>query len=376
MARQAEPWRRGGKDWYVTIRGKQVRIAPASATKTQAWAAYRGYLSGGTPRDGSPTFAGIASAFLARQKARLDRGELSAKRYRVVVFFLSRACKAFGRVAVDDLRPRHVNDWLDSTSWGPTTRSDGVFACRSVVRWAIADGVYQGEYPLGGLKSPARRKRSKDVVPRPEELEAIRNARPDQQWRDLMDVLVATGCRPGEIYSLTAADVDFARGMFTVKNKTARATGVARRPVYPTGDVLDILRRLAELHPDGPLFRNTRGIRWRDHSVRIAMVAAGFKTFPYALRHAYGSRGIKSVDVSQLARLMGHTRVTTTLENYVHNLDSDEQLKSAAGRISPGLPVRGHPPGDADSPASPEPAPPKPSARKTRGKPPGGAPRS
>ncbi len=341
MGRRAEPWRRGGKDWYVTHKGRQVRLADASATKTQAWEAYRELLSGRvTPEDG-PDFAGIASAYMRRQKARLDRGELSQQRYTLGIYHLSRACQAFGAVAVAELRPKHINDWLDSQkTWGRTTRADGIAWCRAVVRWAIDDGEYRGDNPLKGLRSPAQQKRSRDSVPRDDELDAIRTCRPDPEWRDLMDVLVATGCRPGEIYTLTASDIDFKKGVMSVKNKTARATGLKRRIVYLTPEVLVILRRNAERHPDGEVLRNTKGTRWRNHAVRQAIVKAGFKTFPYALRHAYGSRGIKQVDVATLAKLMGHTRIKTTLDNYVHNFDTDDEIRRSAEKINRGLPGR------------------------------------
>jgi len=376
MGRKAEPWRRGGGDWWITLNGRQVRLADAGATKTQAWAAYREILSGRKDARDGLTWRHLAEAYLKRQKARVARGDLTEKRFHLELFFLTRAAKAFGSVAVGDLKPRHVSEWLDGhATWGQTTRSDAGAVCRAVVRWAIAEGHIEGPSPFRGLRLPAYKKRSRDRIPRLEELGDILNCRPDIEWRDLIGVLILTGCRPGEVYHLTAADIDFSKGVMYVRNKTAKATGIKKRPVYLTDEALEILRRNAERHPDGEVLRNTKGTRWRDHAVRQAIVKAGFQTFPYAIRHSYGSRGAKTIDIVTLAKLMGHTRPKTTLENYVHNLDTDEEMRRSAVKVSLGIRTSDSPAGgDPSEPTGP--ATPKPAARSLRGKRRGGAGRS
>ena len=377
MGRRAEPWRRNGGDWYITHRGRQVRLAPASATKTQAWAALRELLAGRAEAAGI-TFGSAADLFLASRRSQADRGELSEARWLSYKHFLVDACDSFGDVEVSALKPKHVTAWLESRpTWGRTTRSNAGSACKTVVRWAKAEGHYDGEVPLQEMRLPSPRKRTRDKIPDAKLLEALRESRSDREWQDLIDVLAMTGCRPGEVYTLTAADIDFARGTMAVKNKTARSTGIERRTVYLAPAALEILARLAHRNPEGPVLRNTYGAKWTSGAVWRAMRKAGFKTFPYALRHSYGSRGIKEVDIAVLSKLMGHKRIKTTLDNYVHNLDDDAQMLESARKVSPSshTPASGTPP-DSSAGASPGPAIPKPSARRRPGNPPGGAPRS
>ena len=61
MARRAAPWRRGGANgpWWSTVRGKQVWLAPGTASKTEADRALIRILAGASTR---PVAASAAAA--------------------------------------------------------------------------------------------------------------------------------------------------------------------------------------------------------------------------------------------------------------------------------------------------------------------------
>jgi integrase len=70
----------------------------------------------------------------------------------------------------------------------------------------------------------------------PEERAEILAAIKDEPFRRFVETMIETGCRPGEVASVTATDIDLARGVWVLKaHKTAKKT---RKPrvTYLTGD--------------------------------------------------------------------------------------------------------------------------------------------
>jgi integrase/recombinase XerC len=86
-------------------------------------------------------------------------------------------------------------------------------------------------------------------------------------FRDFLVAAMETGCRPGEIMKVTAADVDLKEGVWRFPSKDYEKTGLLR-VVYLTPTLLELTGRLMARHPVGPLFRNADGKPWRRRAIR------------------------------------------------------------------------------------------------------------
>lgn len=78
-------------------------------------------------------------------------------------------------------------------------------------------------------------------------------------------VLIATGCRPEEFCSVTAADVKFDDNgsmYWLVNHKKQKITGERRRVYLLSQEMVDITKQQMDKHPEGPLFRNGWEQRW------------------------------------------------------------------------------------------------------------------
>jgi integrase len=138
---------------------------------------------------------------------------------------------------------------------------------------------------------------------------------------DVATLIVETGMRPEEVFTITKENVHLDRYyLFVPSGKTP----FARRNVPLTDATINILkRRLAEAKgpflfpqrgdPDKPL---TTVRKAHQEALREANIDPPFRL--YDLRHTFGSRSaMAGVDLPTLKELMGHSDISTTMR-YVH----------------------------------------------------------
>jgi integrase len=119
--------------------------------------------------------------------------------------------------------------------------------------------------PIDKLKKPKARRRKK-VMDAAERADILALWPEGDPFRDFLVAIQETGCRPGEIMKVTAADVDLAAGTWTLRGKDFEATGELRT-IYLTPALSDLTRRLVARNPTGPLFRNRDGRSWTRHAI-------------------------------------------------------------------------------------------------------------
>ena len=144
------------------------------------------------------------------------------------------------------------------------------------------------------------------------------------QWlgllRDLavLEALFATGARIGEVCSLTADDVDLARGRVRILGKGSRERIV--QITHPQAlATLGRYRALAEQAGSVWFFSNRFGRRLSEQSVRAALrrhaVAAGLglHVTPHMFRHSVATLLHEDgVDIRYIQQLLGHRSIATT----------------------------------------------------------------
>ena len=343
MPRPPKPWWNAQKGaWYCWIDGKRVRLAVDKADATIQFhrlMAARGVNLPGLAPPGY-TVLDVFNLFVDHVSRAVSRGERSRVTLEGYERYLPRAAEAIGGIAASELRPHHVETWLDSEPrWGPTSRYNAITAIKAAFRWANRSGHLETN-PLAHMERPTPKRRER--IPTEADLEAWRTAWSDQAGRDLLQALVESGCRPGEVYRLTARDVDLEAGTWSVIDKIRHKTGEERRTVHLTPSLVNLSRRLVERWPEGPIFRNRSGRPWTRNAVacRFARLRARGVASPgdvaYALRHLYVTDALeRGVDVATVAALVGHKDATMILRVYSKLRQRSEHLRRAAIQVRP-----------------------------------------
>jgi integrase len=339
MSREPRPWRRSGGSWYSQVAGEKVWLAPRGATKKEAQEELYRVLAargrGARKVGASLRASGLIDLYLGQIRGEVTRGERTQGSYDVYAQHLKEAAKSFGAVAAHLIEPRHVEDWTNSKdNWGPSTRSAATKIVKAAWNWARRAGHLKGS-PLADCVTP--RARVREAIPSAEQSAAILAAFDDEPFRDLLTALRETGCRPGEIYSLTADRVDVEAGVWRVTNKTRGKTGETLRTVYLTAAMAELSRKLVARHPEGHVFRNTRGNPWNRKAVAKRLWKLGKATGmgsacnAYANRHRYATDALlNNVPVATVATLLGHKRTTMVMSVYSRLALERDHLKDAA----------------------------------------------
>ncbi len=320
MPRRSAIWERSGRGWYTTINGRQVRLG---GSRKEAEAAFAKLTLDGGKRPPRLDVASLTQLWLNDLKAnRREQTWASAKQ------FARYWCKVFGRMQSADIRPHHVLSWLDRRdSWGTATRSVAIRAVRACLSWGHERG-YLDSHPLSRLKAPK--------TPRRKAITEADLARwlacvESPQVRLWVDVSLATGCRPGELFGLEARHIVEDRSRADASGK------MGGRPIFFPVALTGLLEALMAKHPDGPLLRSPMGRRWNTASLtwhfRRASERSGVEVVPYHLRHVFATRSLRVNGEVITAKLMGHKSLTMLHAHY-ESLEADD-LRAAVERISP-----------------------------------------
>jgi site-specific recombinase XerD len=319
MPRSPQPWHRASADaWFVTIAGRKVRLTDRGGTKEEAhrtWHALMAVEAKG-PRAEPIGVLVLVNQFLGH----CDR-ELSPATLAWYSRHLGSFCEMHGEMPAAAVLPVHVTRWVAAHEWGPSTRRGAITAVKRCFAWAARQRYLDAD-PLIGIERPAAQKRKKILSQG--QFEVILEAIPDREFRDLLVVLRETGARPGELTTAEARHVHPTEPYLVLdRHKTARKTGEPR--VIPLNRVAaEIVRRLAEEHKTGPIFRNTKGTAWTRHTIahrferlRIKL-GLGPEATAYAIRHRFATDltrdGVPDVTA---AAILGH-KGTQMIQTYSH----------------------------------------------------------
>jgi site-specific recombinase XerD len=153
--------------------------------------------------------------------------------------FLQDFCSRYGQLMVSDLKPFHINRWLDAHPTWKACRWHAIGIVKRALNWAEEQG-YISANPIRRMKKPplGRRNRILTEQERAEILAAI----PDESFRQFVLAMTETGCRPSEVARLTAKQVRLDEGLWVIENhKTAKKTG-RPRTIYLSPAMVDLSR--------------------------------------------------------------------------------------------------------------------------------------
>jgi integrase len=253
-------------------------------------------------------------------------------------FFLQAFCDEIGKRRVMDLKVLHVTEWLAKmTTWNDGTKCGARSTLLACLNWAVDQG-YVKENPLKKLKRGRHNRR--EAIFTTDELRRIREFT-NPYFADFLLGLELTGARPfSELARIKARMVNWEESTITLEeHKNAKKTG-KKRTIYLVPEMVVLLKKLALRHPEGLLFRNTRGKVWRSHDatrcLHYCTEKLGIKRGTiYGLRHYVCTNALeKGLSANVVAELVGNSPVTLT--RYYDHLSSKRQTMLEAAKKAVG----------------------------------------
>jgi integrase len=253
-------------------------------------------------------------------------------------------------------------------------RSGGVrnfISClHACLNWAVKRELIPAN-PLKGLEAPAGRSRGGECRVTPAmHRKALKGSKTD--FRQLLAVLEATGCRPSELFNAEARHFDAALGAIVYRGRAHLEEGEVShktsnrdkdRIVFLTGEALQLVKELVRKYPEGPLFRTKErkghaSGRWTDGSVhrrvrrlreRAGLPAAfSLSSYRHEAHTAYLEAG---GGIEDLAAIRGNTPEVIR-RHYSHLTDNPQRLRKLAEEFRAKVAMAAAAPAVASTPSS------------------------
>lgn len=339
--RQPQPyWKKSHACWYVNLDGKPVRLDP---DKDKAWTIYHERIAGKREVSPDTLVLELIAAFLEWSQANSAESTCQQRKAHLQSFSAWLATRGKGKLKVRDLKPYHVEGWIadrftkpkpkDSKERQTTNGSTLNTAMRNVARvfnWAVKSGRID-KSPLVGMVKPSPT--SRDVYLMPDQFKAVVKAIRDDDFRELVEVMRETGCRPKEIRDVEARHFDRDGRCWHFPREESKGKREPRT-VLLNDRAFEICQRRALKNPGGPLFRNQDGAAWTKDAIicrtRRLTKKLGFHVCAYAIRHTFATDAIiRGVDLVTIAQLMGHRDLEMLQRIYQHVKKRGDHLRDA-----------------------------------------------
>jgi len=300
-------------------------------------------LGGEPPQPGGPvnTLHDHIETYL-RGQVRLHRiTHGSAKAYRSTLYQFAEHC---GRRPINKLGPRIVEDWMMSIEHlADATRYRAFSTVRTFARWLAVHGHTRRDITLG-IEPPASPRHCARYLHVPQ-IAALIRALPDRRAYAIVQLIFQLGLRVGEVSRLQMGDWDQTSETLHVIGKGRKERDVP----LPDAARLALVAYLQE-HPAtaGPIFRSYVSPFGAMSPKTITLLFsswcydAGIKAGPHDGVSAHAGRHTAATDVLRMhgdlrvvQRLLGHSRLSTTADFYIHHADMGELRKAVGGREYP-----------------------------------------
>jgi integrase len=323
--------------------------------------------AGRVPASPRLRFDTVSRRWLNRFEAKVAAGErhprtLEAHRYHLEQNLLPRlASRRVASIAVDDIAA--LLEALGDKGCSAKTRTNALATLHSILGYARRRGwiVIDPVELLEPEERPRHRRRRQRVLGRAE-IERLLSASPPG-GRLLIATALFSGLRISELLGLIWEDIDFTAGLMRVRAQLSRAhRGEPARRVAPKTPasvrevpLVEQLSHLLAAHkqatpfaaPTDWVFATGRGTPHGHRNVaqRVLRRAAdsaqlngdGWPPLRFHdLRHTFASHLIVDLglDVAQVSRILGHARITITLDIYTHLFDDARHAREIRRRMA------------------------------------------
>ena len=324
---------RRGKIWWMSFQldSRHVQKSTKCTNKRDAEAverAFRTQLAKGEvgleEKKPVPTFKAAMSTFLAwsknehEAKPNTHRCYLTASKPLLAYF----KDKPLDQIHIEDVEA-YKNARLNQKSartkrkLSPATCNRELATLRKLFYYFIEKKKLKLVNPVSGVKFPKESNSFKSVVS--EKDEQIYLMACSQPLMDVAILIVETGCRPEEVFSIERKNINLEQGfIFIPKGKTKSAT----RKIPLTSRAMSVLRNRLETVSGEFLFNNEATgkplttLKTAHKGAIKRSKVAWFRI--YDLRHTFATRFIESGgDLVTLASLLGHSNIQM-VTRYAH----------------------------------------------------------
>jgi len=330
-------WRKTHDCYYTTYKGEKKRLDPDKKIAQRMFFEIMGR--------NEPTAEGCVSDLLAAylKWSKANHKESTYKWYKY-------ACDSFGNSLSEDfrvrnLKPYNLTKWVDATfpaqGEAPATdntRHNMASAVMRAFNWATREGIIN-QSPLANFVKAPKTPRAEYFMPG--QWEKLISIVPDEPFKDFLTFLRHAGCRPQEARIVEAKQF-FPDQRCLIVPRTLAKGKKEERHILLDDVALAICKRLAEKHPEGALFRNTRGRPWTKDAVncRFQRLKAKlpFHASAYVARHTFITDGlINGVGESAMAELAGHKDKRMILSVYSQVSKRSDHLRDALKKATQDL---------------------------------------
>ncbi|OWK41961.1 Mobile element protein [Fimbriiglobus ruber] len=242
------------------------------------------------------------------------------------------------RLPVDDLKPFHVQQWVDSKdTWGANHTRGAITAVQRAFTWAEKVG-HITKSPIRHVEKPAPKRREQMLTPA--EFQTLLSHVKDEPFRDVLEFCWETGARVQEVRLIEGTHFKSDRGRVEIPPDQAK--GKKRwRIIYLTDRADEIVRRLAPIHTEGPIFRNVDGNQWDAQNFNCRFFRLhkklGVKYALTAIRHSFATRMLEAgVDHLTVSALLGHADGAMLAKVYSHVGENTNYLRDELRKASRG----------------------------------------
>jgi integrase len=174
--------------------------------------------------------------------------------------------------------------------------------------------------PLAGYRKPPKTPRILYLAPE-QQVDLLKRI-DDPEFRNFLVVLLHTGMRPGEARVMEAKHVLLKEGVVRIPKELAKGKRKERR-VLLDETVLEILKPLVVLYPEGPILRNMRGRPWTKDAIncRFTRLKAElpYRATAYSMRHTFINEALRNgAPETAIAEVVGHEDKTMIQKVYGH----------------------------------------------------------
>lgn len=271
-----------------------------------------------------PSFKAAITEFLIWSKAEhtakpnTHRCYLTASKP-LLIFFKDKPLDQIQIDNVENYKQTRLNQISDRTKrkLSPATCNRELATLRKLYYYFIEKRRLKLINPVSGVKFPKEGNSFKSVVS--EKDEQLYSMASSQPLRDVAILIVETGARPEEVFSIERKNVNLEQGfVFIPKGKTKSAT----RKIPLTSRAKSVLRSRMEVASGEFLFNNEatgKPLTTLKTAHKGAIKRSNVAWFRiYDLRHTFATRFIESGgDLVTLASLLGHSNIQMVMR-YAH----------------------------------------------------------
>ncbi len=309
--------RQGSRRWqHKLIKGT---LPKGKDTEKDAYRLFNEIMAEGTetlPAPNKIKMTELLAAFLEQASTAVKKRTFEWYKTFIVSFD-----ELYGNLRPHQVTPEIIQAWLKTETGWKGCRRGAIMTMKRVMKWALENRKITTN-PIQFMKVPPAKRRERYLTP--EERKQIFDNYPEgDPFRDFLFALEQTGCRPGEVSQVTAADVDLRTGVWELsEHKTEGKTGESR-VIILTPAMVELTKRLMEKYPTGPLFRNKKGNAWDQFSIRLRFrrvrrkLKLGGDVVSYLYRHAVCTDLLEAgVGLAQTCEILGHKTTAMVMRHY------------------------------------------------------------